>query len=299
MAAHGRVRRNVSLTPEQQLHERLMKEVLKRIRGWGLVLRGGSAVAFAYGGNRHYTDLDLDGKAAVELRPQIRAAAKAAGVKVLYVKRRDRPFRQQFRARYRSRPNSSPETLKVDYHYHSLPRSRDTCLVAGVLTYRVEVLFDQKLAVAEDRVDARDLFDLAFLMEAYGDQLTDNQVRNSHAFLSDSDTIEKKYANHFVRDEIVAEITTAKRTVANFREATARQRQLRWPHQMQQRIPVPVAVLGHALVYENRQRLRALGKTASAPMLTPVRPTYRHVSRHPDRSGSPGRSDDRDHSPSR
>ena len=64
MAAHGGVRRNVRLTPKQQLHERLMKELLKRIRGWGLVLRGGSAVAFAYGGNRHSTDLDLDGKAA-------------------------------------------------------------------------------------------------------------------------------------------------------------------------------------------------------------------------------------------
>ncbi len=299
MAAHGRVRRHVSLTPEQQLHERLMKEVLKRIRGWGLVLRGGSAVAFAYGGNRHSTDLDLDGKAAVELRPQIRAAARAAGVKVLYFRRRDRPFRQQFRARYRSRRDSSPKTLKVDYHYHSPPRSRDTCLVAGVLTYRVEVLFDQKLAVAEDRVDARDLFDLAFLMEAYGDQLTDKQVRSSDGLLSDSNTIEQRYADAFIDDQIMREITTAKRTVANFREATARQRQLRWPHQMQQRIPVPLAVLGHALVYENKQRLRTLGKTASSPMRTPVRPTYRHLSRHPDRSGSPGRSDDRDHSPSR
>ena len=47
MAAHGRVRRNVSLTPKQQLHERLMKEVLDEIRGSGLVVRGGSAVAFA------------------------------------------------------------------------------------------------------------------------------------------------------------------------------------------------------------------------------------------------------------
>ncbi|MDE0103162.1 MAG: nucleotidyl transferase AbiEii/AbiGii toxin family protein [Bryobacterales bacterium] len=234
-----------------------------------------------------------------EKRPQIRAAARAAGVKIVSIRRRDGKSRQQFRARYRSRPDSSPETLKVDYHYRQPPKSRYTHVVAGILTYRVEVLFDQKMAAAENRVEARDLFDLAFLMGAYGDQMTDDQVRQTGAFLAVPETVEERYADPFIDDPIIREITTAKRTVVNLRGATARQRRVRWPHQMQQRIPVPLAVLGHALVYENKQRLRALGQTASSPMRTPVRPTYRHMSRRPYRSGSPSRSDDRDHSPSR
>lgn len=229
----------------------------------------------------------------------MRAAARAAGVKIVSIRRRFGKSRRQFRARYRSGPGSVPEALKIDYHYHIPPRSRDTCLVAGILTYRVEVLFDQKMAATEDRVEARDLFDLAFMMRAHGNQLTDDQVRQTGAFLAVPERVEEQYADRFVRDEILREITTAKRTVADLREATARQRRLRWPHQMQQRIPVPLAVLGHALVYENRQRLRALGQTASSAMRMPVRPTYRHTIRRPGRSGSPGRFDDRGHSPSR
>ena len=299
MAAHGRVRRNVSLTPEQRLHERLMKEVLKRLRGSGLVLRGGSAVAFAYGGNRHSTDLDLDGEEAVELRSQIRAAGRAAGVRIGFIERREGRFRQRFRARYRSRSGAIRGRLKVDYHFHEPPRSGDTHFVGGFLTYRVEVLFGQKMAAAENRLEARDLFDLAFLMSAYGNQLTDDQVRRADAFLTDPDKVEQRYADAFLADAVLKRLTTVSRTVARFRAATARQRQRRWPHKMHQRSRVPEAVLGHAFAYASRQRWKTLGPTTLTPLGTTRPLTSRRSDRHSDRSSSRSRSADLDHSPSR
>lgn len=299
MAAHSRVRRHVSLDPQQQLHERLMKEILKRIRGSGLVLRGGSAIAFAYGGNRHSTDLDLDGEAAVELRPQVKAAGRAAGVKIGFVERRDGTFRQRFRAHYRSRSDAISGTLKIDHHYHGPPRSRDIQVVGGILTYRVDVLFAQKMSAAENRVEPRDLFDLAFLMRAYGDQLTDEQVRHAGAFLSVPDAVKERYADAFIDDPILKDLTTAKRTLAEFRTATANQRQQRWPHIMRQRIPVPVAVLGHASAYEAKQRSKALGQAAFTPLRTAVPATSHPSSRRPGRSRFRSRSADPDRCPAR
>ena len=299
MAAHRRIRRNVSLNPKQELHERLMREVLKRIRGSGLVLRGGSAVAFAYGGNRHSTDLDLDGEEAVGLRSQIRAAGRSADVRIGFIDRRDGPFRQRFLARYRSLSGAIAGKLKIDYHFREPPRSRDTHVVGGILTYRVEVLFDQKMAAAENRLEARDLFDLAFLMRAYGDQLADDQIRKADAFLAVPNKVKQRYADAFVADPVLKPITTANQTVALFQEATENQRQQRWPSTVHQRIPVPETVLGHAFAYDAKQRWKALERVTFTSVATPDPRTSRRIVRHPDRAGSRSRSDDLDHIPPR
>ena len=79
MASHGRIRRDVRLTPHQELHERLMRDVVTCVQDLDLVLKGGTALAFTRGLNRHSTDLDFDTNGAVELRDQIDGAARAAG----------------------------------------------------------------------------------------------------------------------------------------------------------------------------------------------------------------------------
>lgn len=57
MAPHGRIRRDVRLTPHQELHERLMRDVVTRVQDLGLVLNGGTGLAVTRGFNRHSTDL--------------------------------------------------------------------------------------------------------------------------------------------------------------------------------------------------------------------------------------------------
>lgn len=74
MAAVGDVRRRVLLTPGQVLHERLMREVLKRVCDIDMVLRGGTALAFAYGVDRHSIDLDFDAHGLDTFRARVRRA---------------------------------------------------------------------------------------------------------------------------------------------------------------------------------------------------------------------------------
>lgn len=91
MAAHGRVRHDIRLTPSQAFHERLMKEVLSRVIGLDLVLKGGGALAFTRGLNRHSTDLDFDTDRASELQDRIETAARCKGRAL------DRPNTQHLR----------------------------------------------------------------------------------------------------------------------------------------------------------------------------------------------------------
>ena len=57
MAAH----RSVALSRQQALHERVMKAVVLRLQKTPYVFKGGSALAFLYGLNRHSVDIDFDG----------------------------------------------------------------------------------------------------------------------------------------------------------------------------------------------------------------------------------------------
>ena len=259
MAAYCRVRRGVRLTPSQGLHEQLMKEVVSRVQDLGLVLKGGSALAFTRGLNRHSTDLDFGTDRPVELRDRIKSAARTAGIGLGPVKRADWPRHQRFSAAYPDPVMRDSATLKVDVRYWQAPKSRNVELIDGIRTYKVPVLFDQKLAATGSRIDPRDLFDLAFLMERYGDNLGNDQIRRAEAFTQGLNRLEKRYNASFEEDKILRGISTVDDTVLRFRYATTGQRELRWPRVQEQRTPVPVGVLGRALLIQSRTRIRARG----------------------------------------
>ena len=179
MAADGRLRRTVGLTPAQALHERLLREVLNRLRGLDLVLKGGSALAFVHGLGRHRTDLDFDGRVPVDIRDRMRRGASAAGVVLGPVKGRKRRKGHRFRAPYPNPFERRPTYLKVDLRLDPPPRARDVVTVGGIRTYKVEAIFEHKLRAMRSRIEGRDLFDVAFVMEHYGARLTDDHVRHA------------------------------------------------------------------------------------------------------------------------
>ena len=158
MAADSRVWRDVRLTPVQELHERLMKDVLARVRDLDLVLKGGSALAFTRGLNRHSTDLEFDANRGVELRDRIGAASRTVGVNLGPVERRDWSDHQRFLADYPNPFGAKAGVLKVNVRFRHPPSAENIEVVDGIRTYRVTALFDQKLAAAASRIDPRDLF---------------------------------------------------------------------------------------------------------------------------------------------
>ena len=243
MAADSRIRRGLRLTPHQELHERLMRAVLERVRDLNMVLKGGTALAFTHGLNRHSTDLDFDAERPVELRDHIGSAAHALGVNLGPVERRDRPRRQRFRAPYPRLAGDMDRFFKVNVRHANPPRIGDIEVIGGIRSYTVPVLFDQKLAAASSRIEARDLFDLAFVMQQYGDSLRDDQIRRADAFTEDLGWLERRYKKMFERDEVLRNISDAEDTVLRFRYATTGQRDLRWPQVQEQGLPIPREVL--------------------------------------------------------
>ena len=259
MAADSRVRRGLRLTSHQELHERLMWAVLERVRDLDMVLKGGTALAFTRGLNRHSTDLDFDSERPVELRDRIDSAAQALGVNLGHVERKDRPKRQRFRAPYPRLAGDKDRFFKVNARHADPLRTGDIEVIGGVRSYRVPVLFDQKLAATASRIEARDLFDLAFVMRQYGDSLRDDQIRRADAFTEDLDRLEQRCKKMFEQDEVLSDISDVEDTVLRFRNATTGQRDLRWPQVQEQGLPIPREVLSR--VYAIRSRLRMASGT--------------------------------------
>ena len=165
MAADGPIGRDVRLSPEQALHERLLREVLKRVRGMDLVLKGGSALAFCYGVGRHSTDLDFDARRRVDFRGIIRRAGRSVGVEMNSVEGKPRKKQERFLGNYVNPFKREPALLKVDVRWKTAPVKRNIVIVSGIRTYKVEAIYDQKVAAVKSRKDAHDLFDLAFVMK--------------------------------------------------------------------------------------------------------------------------------------
>lgn len=222
---------------------------------------GGTAFAFAWGLNRHSTDLDFDTNRPVELRDRIESSARALAVKLGPVERRDRPMRQRFLGHYPRPPGSRRPIFKVNVRYKDPPRAEDTEVVDGFRTYKVPVLSDQKLAATASRVQPRDLFDLAFAMQRYGTSLRDDQIRRADAFTGDLNRLERRYKEAFERDEILRGISDVEDTLLRFRYATTDQRILRWGQVQEQRVPISNDFLGRVLAAQSRARATSGDRT--------------------------------------
>ena len=177
------------------------------------------------------------------------------------VERRDRRKRQRFRAPYPRLPGDKDRFLKVNVRHAGPLRTGEIELIGGVRSYKVPVLFDQKLAATASRIEARDLFDLAFVVEQYGDSLRDDQIRSADAFTKDTDRLERRYKEVFERDEVLKDIATVERTLVRFRYATTVQRDRRWPQVQEQGLPIPREILN--TVYAIRSRLRMASGTVA------------------------------------
>ena len=240
MAADSRVRRGLRRTAHQELHERLMREVLARNRDLDMVLKGGTAPAFTRGLNRHSTDLDFDSDRPVDLRDRIASAARAWAVNL-----------------------------------------------------------DQKMAAIGGRIEARDLFDLAFVLERFGGVLRNDQIQRADAFTEDLDRLEQRYKKSFEEDRVLKGITDVEDTVLRFRYATTDQRDLRWPQLQDQRIPIPMDVLGRVFVVQRRARVESANGTEPRDPEPSVDHGFLRSQREADRKRSRAKDVDLDRSISR
>ena len=188
----GLAGRGAFLTPEQALREGVMRSVLRHLQDAPCILKGGSALAFTRGLNRHTTDLDFDLEKRANLEPLIRAGVEAAGMGVLETERKPRRKSARYLVDYLVPKADKPVHLKVDTHFLEPRFATAVEEVAGIRSYSVWALFEQKLAATSSRNEASDLFDLAFMVTRLADSLNDGQVLRLQRFIRDPRRLDRR-----------------------------------------------------------------------------------------------------------
>lgn len=279
--------RSLLLTDDEALLERVMSEVIARVQGMDYVLKGGGALVFAYGIGRHSTDLDFDAIRPIDLTRRVRKAAEATGV-VIDKKTWWSPpntgrigVSRRLKVKFAG-PSGKPQELQIDIRYRPRPISEDIVILKGTQTYKPEALFRQKIAAFKNRNEARDFFDLAFIARKYGNDLSDDQIRDSETITRDMDSLERKLEYQLNADKSLARITTAVDIVCEFREAVDEQSARRGLFIQQQAVPI-----SHSMV-ETIRGLREIlrGPEANMPRprnLSAVGAPDKNRSRHRDR----------------
>ena len=227
--------------------------VVRHLQEVPCILRGGSALAFTRGLNRHTTDLDFDLREKTDMKPLIRAGVESAGME--WIRTRSRPHRRSRRywVEYSDPRGGQPVVLKVDTHAAKKEFAAQIQVVSGILTYSVEALFDQKLAATRSRREPRDLFDLSFIATRLGNSLNDSQVLSLRNFISDPRQLGRRYQQLFDTDEVLRAITTYRRCTNQVARAVASEVARRGIIHPEQRIRVSDPIFQKILAYHQRR----------------------------------------------
>lgn len=206
------------MTPEER-HQEVMKSVLKQVQDTGYVLKGGTALLLTRGLDRHSEDLDFDASKKLNLGKRVEKGIKLSGVELLGIKTvKDTDTVQRFKAHYINPENGRDTLLKIETSFRDPPDKNMLETINGILTYKVEHIFDQKLFAAENRTRPRDLYDLAHLVEKHGSDLSDDQITKIESFSNDITSLEHRYEDNFQDDELLSS-GTATDAILRLREA--------------------------------------------------------------------------------
>ena len=236
-----------------------MHAVVMRMQDTPYVLKGGTALAFAYDLDRHSTDIDFDAEEPVYIKTRVREGLGDAGVLLsAWIVAKDSGLGQRFKVHYARPRVHEDHLLNLDLSFRSVPKPGNVAVVRGIRTYRIEALFEQKLRAGERRTTARDLFDLAFIAERYGSKLPDASLRRAEIFSRDYDLLADEYGPAFQSDPILSRITTAGERALTFRMAIEEQLMHRSATRADQEVPFgesfAQALAGHRIWCETDGR---------------------------------------------
>ena len=142
------------------------------------------------------------------LKPFIQAGVAAAGMKLLGIIRKPHRKSARYWVDYLVPQDEEPVQLKVDTHFLDKRFATDVQVVAGIRTYSVSALFEQKLAATSRRNQATDLFDLTLMATRLASSLKDSQILRLQQFISDPRRLDRRYTRSFVNDRVLRGITT-------------------------------------------------------------------------------------------
>lgn len=202
--------RGVWLTEDQILHERAMMSAVTGMQDTRYVFKGGSALAFLYQLDRHSTDIDFGASEPIntaKIETIFEHSMKKFGIQIArFIVHKDTEIGQRFKIHYIHPSTGQDRLMKMDVSFREKPNEEDIAVIEGVRTYKIDVLFDQKLAAARSRYQARDLHDIGFIMERYGDKLRMEQIRAADVFSRDYVGLAGLFDVAFADDKMLREI---------------------------------------------------------------------------------------------
>lgn len=207
------------MTPEEQIHCGLMRSITRSLADTPLILKGGTALLFAYGLDRFSEDLDFDSNKHLRLENRIE---KAAGT-LVKIDSVDVPKNtetvQRYRVRYNTRGVSG--SLKIEVSCRDSYDPSKTHFHDGIRVYDLPVLVDQKIEAFRNRTAARDLYDLHFLLTQKPQSFSRGQTQSLLEATRDVDALERRYAESFKEDSLLHNIDVS-RLVLSISDASRR-----------------------------------------------------------------------------
>lgn len=213
----------VSMTPDQR-HAQVMKSILSKLQDTNYVLKGGTALLLTRGLNRHSTDLDFDSAKKMNIGERIQEGFKASGVSLTSFKTvKDTQTVQRFKAHYINPETGKDTLLKIETSFRNKPDETQVESVNEIRTYKLGEIYDQKMKAAENRTASRDLFDIAFLVDKYGDNLSSKQIMKADNFSHDMNGLVERFGQSF-KDDKTLKSTTVGEMVLILWEAIEREK---------------------------------------------------------------------------
>jgi predicted nucleotidyltransferase component of viral defense system len=121
---------SIRITQGEALHQRVMQQILAKIQDTPYVLKGGTALLFTRNLDRHSTDLDFDSDKQINIEGRICEGLKAAGVKLLSIKKvKDTTTVQRYKIHYLDPGNSQDMLLKIETSFRQRPKTENIEIV--------------------------------------------------------------------------------------------------------------------------------------------------------------------------
>ncbi|MGC9143984.1 nucleotidyl transferase AbiEii/AbiGii toxin family protein [Hydrogenobaculum sp.] len=137
-----------------------MKVIIKRLSDKPLIFKGGSALMFFYGLDRFSEDLDFDASYSVNTESLEKILRFLGNVTV----KKDTDTTKRFMINLDNETN-----LKIEISLRGYEPIAETIKITNnLMVYNIDDIAIQKLEAFNNRIVARDLYDIGFILERYG-----------------------------------------------------------------------------------------------------------------------------------
>lgn len=192
------------MTPEEEIHLGIMRSIARSLADTPLILKGGTALLFAYGLDRFSEDLDFDSNKSLHLENRIE---KAVGpfVRIVSI---DIPKNTETVQRYRVKYDAKgiPGSLKIEVSCRDTYDPSHAHIHEGIHVYDLSVLIDHKIDAFRNRTAARDLYDLHYIVTRLSSSLSLHQARMLVELTQEVDSLERRFAESFKEDPLLRNI---------------------------------------------------------------------------------------------